>query len=54
LRGGVNRSPVVFLLSTQDEDVGDGFAAESGAAANILRSQGVDLELATSPHSHFG
>jgi len=36
LRGGVNRSPVVFLLSTQDEDVGDGFAAESGAAANIL------------------
>jgi hypothetical protein len=36
LRDGVNHSPVVFLLSTQDEDVGDGFAAETGAAAYIL------------------
>jgi hypothetical protein len=36
LRDGVNHSPVVFLLSTQDKNVGDGFAAESGAAAYLL------------------
>jgi DNA-binding NarL/FixJ family response regulator len=28
-------SPVVFLLSTHDEDAGDEFAAESGAAAYV-------------------
>ena len=31
-------SPVVFLLSTRDEDVGGGFAAESGAAAYLTKS----------------
>jgi hypothetical protein len=36
LRESAGHSPVVFLLSTQDEDVGDGFAAESGAAVYIL------------------
>jgi CheY-like chemotaxis protein len=37
LRGGGDYSPVVFLLSTHDEDVGDEFAAESGAAAYITK-----------------
>jgi DNA-binding NarL/FixJ family response regulator len=36
LRESADHSPVVFLLSTQDEDVGDGFAAQSRAAACIL------------------
>ncbi len=36
LRDGGNHSPVVFLLSTQDEDIGHGFPAETGAAAYIL------------------
>ena len=31
-------SPVVFLLSTHDEDAGDRFAAESGAAAYVTKS----------------
>jgi DNA-binding NarL/FixJ family response regulator len=35
---GGDRSPVVFLLSTQDEDVGVGFAAASGAAAYVTKS----------------
>jgi len=38
LREGADRSPVVFLLSTHDEDVGDGFAAEAGAAAYMTKS----------------
>lgn len=38
LREGGERSPVVFLLSTHDQDIGDGFAAESGAAAYMTKS----------------
>jgi DNA-binding NarL/FixJ family response regulator len=38
LCGGGARSPVVFLLSTHDEDAGNGFAAESGAAAYMTKS----------------
>ena len=38
LRKGADHSPVVFLLSTHDEDVGDRFAAESGAAAYLTKS----------------
>ena len=34
-RGGY--APVVFLLSTHDQDAGDGFAAESGAAAYVTK-----------------
>jgi two-component system nitrate/nitrite response regulator NarL len=36
LRESANHAPGVFLLSTHDEDVGDGFAIETGAAAYIL------------------
>jgi CheY-like chemotaxis protein len=36
LRESADHSPVVFLLSAHDEDIGDGFAAESRAAAQIL------------------
>jgi DNA-binding NarL/FixJ family response regulator len=35
LRDGSRFSPVVFLLSTYEEDAGDGFVAESGAAAYV-------------------
>jgi DNA-binding NarL/FixJ family response regulator len=38
LREGADHSPVVFLLSTHDGEVGDGFAAESGAAAYMTKS----------------
>jgi two-component system invasion response regulator UvrY len=37
LREGGDPSPVVFLLSTHDEDTGDGLAAESGAAAYVAK-----------------
>ena len=37
LREGGGYSPVVFLLSTHDEDAGDEFAAESGAAAYVTK-----------------
>jgi len=38
LRADADHSPVVFLLSTYDEEVGDRFAAESGAAAYMTKS----------------
>ena len=38
VRDGGDHSPVVFLLSTYDEEVGGGFAAESGAAAYLTKS----------------
>ena len=38
LRAGGDCPPVVFLLSTHDEDAGDRFAAESGAAAYVTKS----------------
>ncbi len=38
LRKDANHSPVVFLLSTHDEDVGDSFTAESGAATYMTKS----------------
>lgn len=38
LREGADRSPVVFLLSTHDEEVGDEFAVEAGAAAYMTKS----------------
>ena len=38
LREDANYSPVVFLLSTHDEDVGDRFTAESGTAAYMTKS----------------
>ena len=37
LREGGGYSPVVFLLSTHDEDAGDEFVAESGAAAYVTK-----------------
>jgi CheY-like chemotaxis protein len=36
LRENADHPPVALLLSTQDEHVGDGYAAETGAAAYIL------------------
>ena len=38
LRADADHSPVVFLLSTHDEDTGDEFVAESGAAAYLTKS----------------
>jgi two-component system invasion response regulator UvrY len=37
LRQRGDHPPVVFLISTYDEDAGDGFAAESGAAAYVTK-----------------
>jgi CheY-like chemotaxis protein len=37
LREDAGYSPVVLLLSTYDEDAGDGFVAESGAAAYVTK-----------------
>jgi DNA-binding NarL/FixJ family response regulator len=37
LHEGGGHSPVVFLLSTHDEDAGEEFAAESGAAAYVTK-----------------
>jgi CheY-like chemotaxis protein len=37
LRAG-DPTPVVILLSTHDEDTGDGFVAESGASAYLTKS----------------
>jgi CheY-like chemotaxis protein len=38
LRECAGSSPVVILLSTYDEDAGDGFVAESGAVAYVTKS----------------
>ena len=34
----LTRPPVVLLLSTYDEEAGEGFVAESGAAAYVTKS----------------
>jgi hypothetical protein len=38
LRADADHSPVVFLVSTHDEEVGDRFAAEPGSAAYMTKS----------------
>ena len=52
----LTRPPVVLLLSTYDEEAGEGFVAESGAAAYVTKSAfGPDrLETAWSSASSAG